>query len=176
MLNLFESESIDDSLKVSISNWKIIEQMFQVALIPENISLLAQFNFHVYSAQAPSFFVTSDNPVALFHPNYNEIRPYGVGLAIQGVELALPLSSDTLILAGHEIEPGSSLASAEEVEEFNRKTIIMSKNYVFAKSTSGELESKIRELKHLFAGFVFDDLFYGDGAVHISRFIPVTAK
>nr|VFK58070.1 MAG: Protein of unknown function (DUF4238) [Candidatus Kentron sp. TUN] len=174
LLNLFESKGIDDSLRIDISNWKIIENMFKVALAPESIGLLMQFKFRVYSAKDPNFFVTSDNPVALFHPNYDEIRPYGVGLATPGVELTFPLSFDTLILAGHEVEPGFSLASMEEVEEFNRRTIVMSTSYVFARDAGIELKSKIRELKHLSAGFVLDNLFHGDGAVQISRFIPVT--
>lgn len=173
LLNLFESKGIDDSLQVRISNWKILSHMFAVGLGPESISLLTQFNYHIYSAEGSDFFVSSDNPVALFHPNYDKIRPYGVGLATRGVEITLPLNSDTLIRAGRELTPGSSLASTEEVEEFNRRTIIMSESYVFAKNANAELRSKIGKLKHVSAGFVFDDLFYGDGSVHISRFIPV---
>ena len=147
--------------------------MFAVGLGPENISLLTQFNYHVYSAEGSDFFVSSDNPVALFHPNYDKIRPYGVGLATRDIEITLPLSSDTLIRAGRELTPGSSLASTEEVEEFNRRTIVMSESYVFAKNANAQLRSKIGKLKHLSAGFVFDNLFHGDGSVHISRFIPV---
>ena len=170
---MFESKGIDDSLHVSISNWKILSHMFGVGLGPESIGLLAEYKYHVYSAGNPSFFVTSDNPVALYHANYDEIRPYGVGLAMKGVEVTLPLSSDILIRAGHELKPGTSIASVEEVEEFNRRTIVMSERYVFASVVSRELRQRIGKLKDVKAGFTFDNLFYGDGSVHVSRFIPV---
>lgn len=170
---MFDSKGIDDSLHVSISNWKILSHMFEVGLGSESIGLLAEYNYHVYSAKNASFFVTSDNPVALYHPNYDKIRPYGVGLAMRGVEVTLPLSSDTLIRAGRELEPGSSVANVEEVEEFNRRTIVMSERYVFACVVSTELRRRIGELKDVRAGFTFDNLFHGDGSVHVSRFIPV---
>ena len=69
---LFDSKGIDDSVLVNISNWKILSQMFEFGLMPEGISLLAEYNYHVYSAANGSFFVTSDNPVALYHPNYRK--------------------------------------------------------------------------------------------------------
>ena len=169
----FDSKGIDDSLHVSISNWKVLKHMFEVGLGAESIGLLAEYKYHVYSAKDASFFVTSDNPVALYHPEYEKIRPYGVGLAMKGVEVTFPLSSDTLIRAGHELESGASIASAEEVDEFNRRTIVMSERYIFASTVNTELRRQINLLKEVRAGFVFDNLFYGDGSVHISRFIPV---
>jgi hypothetical protein len=170
---MFDSKGIDDSLHISISNWKILCHMFGLSLGPESIGLLGEYNYHIYSAENPNFFVTSDNPVALYYANYDEIRPYGVGLAMKGVEVTLPLSSDTLIRAGRELQPGASVATVGEVEEFNRRTIIMSEHYVFASVTSTELRQRIGGLKDIRAGFVFDNLFHGDGSVHVSRFIPV---
>jgi len=170
---MFDSKGIDDSLHISISNWKILGHMFGVGLAPEGIGPLAEYNYHIYSAENASFFVTSDNPVALYHANYDEIRPYGVGLAMKGVEVTLPLSSHTLIRAARELKPGASVATIEEVEEFNRRTIVMSERYVFASVVSTELRRRIGELKDVRAGFAFDNLFYGDGSVHVSRFIPV---
>ncbi len=170
---LFDSKCIDEALQVSISNWKILSHMFKVGLRPESVGLLAGYNYHVYSAEGTSLFVTSDNPVALYHPNYDKIRPNGVGLAIKGVEVTFPLTSDTLIRAGHDLKPGASIASAEEVEEFNRRTITMSERYVFASAVSTKLKRRIGALKSVRAGFVFDNLFHGDGSLHVSRFIPV---
>lgn len=170
---LFDSKGIDEALQVSISNWKILSHMFEVGFAPESIGLLAEYNYHIYSAEEGSFFVTSDNPVALYHPNYDKIRPYGVGLAMKGVEITFPLTSDTLIRAGHNLEPGASTASCVEMEEFNRRTITMSERYIFASAVSTELRHRISELKSVRAGFVFDNLFHGDGSLHVSRFIPV---
>jgi hypothetical protein len=170
---MFESKGIDETLNIKISNWKIIEKILEVGFSPESISLLSQLNYQIYYAREPDSFVTSDNPVALFHQNYDDLKPYGVGLAMKGIELTFPLSSETLVLAGHHLEPGSFLAKCDQVNEFNRRTIIMGENYIFSNEINAELKNYIRELKDLFAGFTFDNLYYGDGSVHISRFIPV---
>lgn len=85
---MFETNGIDE-LHIRISNWKILSYILVVGLGRESVSLLAKYNYHVYTAETPSFFVTSDNPVALYHGDYHEIRPYGVGLATDGVEVTL---------------------------------------------------------------------------------------
>ncbi len=50
----------------------------------------------------------------------------------------------------------------------------MSEQYIFASSVNDKLLKQTNNLKNENAGFVFDNLFYGDGAVQISRFIPVS--
>jgi hypothetical protein len=78
-----------------------------------------------------------------------------------------------LILVGHDLKLGASIASEKEVQEFNRRTITMSERNIFATTVSTELKRQIAELKSVRAGFVLDSLFYGDGSIHVSRFIPV---
>ena len=173
LMQSFEAKGIDESINVEISNWKIVEQMFKVALSEENINLISQLNYQVYHSKEHDYFVTSDNPVALYHSNYDALKPYGVDLAIKGTVLTMPLSPNTLVMAGLHLEPGSFAASTENVNEFNRRTIIMGKNYVFSSHVSDQLQMTINEHKDAFAGFKFDNLFFGDGSVHISRFIPV---
>ena len=141
--------------------------------MPESIGLLSQFSYHVHLSEGTNVFVTSDNPVALYHPNYNKIRPYGVGLAMKDVQVTVALSPMILIQAGLHIQTGTSTASLEEVEEFNRRTITMADSYVFTSIVTDDLRQRIGELKDVRAGFVFDSLFYGDGSCQISRFIPV---
>ncbi len=170
---IFESVGIDSTINIVISNWKIIEQMFNVAFSDQNINLLSQLNYQVYYSKEPDFFVTSDNPVALYHPNYEALKPYGVGLAIKNVELTMPLSSDILIVAGKHLKSGSYIASKEKINEFNRRTIVMGENYVFSSRVTDDLKDFINNLKGTFAGFRFENLFHGDGSMHISRFIPV---
>ncbi len=170
---MFETKGIDDTLNIKISNWKIVQQMLEVGLSSESIDLLSQLNYQIYYTEKPDAFVTSDNPVALHHPNYDKIRPYGVGLAIKGVEVTLPLSSNILIAAGFHLETGLYLANHAQVIEFNRRTIIMGENYVFSNEISDELKKQIEKQQNVFAGFTFDNLYHGDGSVHISRFIPV---
>lgn len=169
----FETDGIDNTLNISISNWKIVREMLQVGMSSEIINLLLQFNYQIYYTQNPDTFVTCDNPVALYHPNYDDIKPYGVGLGIKGAEVTFPLNSNILIAAGFHLEPGTYLADHDRVVEFNRRTIIMSENYVFSNHDSAELITQIANYQNVFAGFTFDNLYHGDGSVHIQRFIPV---
>ncbi|MBW2594711.1 MAG: DUF4238 domain-containing protein [Deltaproteobacteria bacterium] len=170
---MFESKGIDETLNIKISNWEIVEKILEVGLSSESISMLLQLNYQIYSTKEPDIFITSDNPVALFHPNYEDLKPYGIGLAIKGVELTFPLSSNTLVVAGHHLKPGSYFANHNQVNEFNRRTIIMAENYIFSNKISTELKKHINDLKDNFAGFTFDNLYYGKGSVYVSRFIPV---
>lgn len=173
MRQMFESKGIDGTLNIEISNWKIVEKILEVGLSSESISMLSQLNYQIYSTKEPDIFITSDNPVALFHPNYEDLKPYGVGLAIKGVELTFPLNSNTLVVAGSHLKPGSYSANYNQVNEFNRRTIIMAENYIFSNKINTELKNYINDLKDYFAGFTFDNLYYGKGSVFVSRFIPV---
>lgn len=170
---MFEANGIDNTFNINISNWKIIQKMIEVGLSSESIYPLSQLNYQIYYAEKPDSFITSDNPVSLHHPNYDEIKPYGVGLSIKGIEVTLPLCSNTLIAAGFHLEPGSYLADHAQVIEFNRRTIIMSGNYIFSNEISDELKNQIKKQQNEFAGFTFDNLYHDNGSVHISRFIPV---
>lgn len=170
---MFESKGIDGTLNIKISNWKIVEKILEIGLSSESISMLSQLNYQIYSTMEPDIFITSDNPVALFHPNYEDLKPYGVGLAIKGVELTFPLNSNTLVVAGHHLKPGYYFANHNQVNEFNRRTIIMAENYIFSNKIGTELKNYINDLKDYFAGFTFDNLYYGKGSVFVSRFIPV---
>jgi len=170
---LIESKGIDEAMEFNISNWKILSQMFSVGLSPESIGPLTDYKFHLYLSNGNNCFITSDNPVALFHPDYEKIRPYGVGLAIAGTEVTFPLTSKILVRASRDIEPGTSSASEAEIKEFNRRSIVMGERYIYASSVNPSLVETIATHNQMRAGFVFDNLFYGDGSVHISRFIPV---
>lgn len=170
---LIESKGIDKAIEFKISNWKILSQMFSVGLSPESIGPLTNYKFHLYVSNSNNCFITSDNPVALFHPDYKNIRPYGVGLAIAGTEVTFPLTSKFLVLASRDIKPGTTSAAEADIKEFNRRTIVMGERYIYASNVSPSLVETIATHDQMRAGFVFDNLFYGDGSVHILRFIPV---
>ncbi len=148
--------------------------MLGVAFAPENISILSQMKFQLVIAPDNQLFITSDTPVALYHPNYTSIKPYGVGLAFKEVEISFPLTARLLIRCGWDNEEGTLDATKEEVIEYNRRSIIMSNNYTYSSYSDGRLLEQIEEFCCVTAGFKFDSLFHGDGSVNISRFIPVT--
>ncbi len=168
-----EDKGIDKAIVFSISNWKVLSHMLDVGLSSESISLLSQFNYQIYDAGDRNTFITCDNPVALFHPDYESIKPYGVGLATKDVEITFPLNSNILLRAGINLEPGNFQASTEQVTEFNRRAVIMSESYVFTSKVFPEIKEMLGMYREIYAGFTFDNLFYGNGSAQISRFIPV---
>ena len=170
---LLDRDGVEKAVLVEIQNWKVLEQMFQLAFAPESLQALERYSYHLFSAPPTSEFITSDNPVSIFHPTYQKIAPYGVGLATPDVELAMPLSSQVLLVAGVHIVPGSTEASDDQVREFNRRTITMAEKYIFAPEAPISLIEQIASLHSASAGFQFDSLLHGDGSVHISRFVPV---
>ncbi len=169
----FEKHGIDKIINIEISNWKIVQKMMEMGFAPESIGALSQLNYQLLVAEEPNSFLTSDNPVALYHPNYEQIKPYGVGPAIRGTEVSIPLSSQLLLVAGSELEPGTYAANRGQVDEFNRRVVVMAENYVFCSELNDDVNKLVNKNKRIFAGFQFENLFHGDGSVHILRFIPV---
>lgn len=169
-----DKNGIDSSFIVNISNWKIIQDMLKTAVTPENISILSQMKFQLVVAPVNQLFITSDSPVALYHPNYTSIKPYGVGLAFKEVELSFPLTSRLLVRCGWGNDEGTLEATKEEVIEYNRRSIVMSNNYIYSSYYDDSLLEQIEKYYCVTAGFKFDSLFHGDGSAHIQRFIPVT--
>ena len=91
------------------------------------------------------------------------------------VEISLPLSSRVLLKLDNEKSRSQErLATSKEVAEFNRRTIIMAKDYVFTGEHPNSILNKISENQHLFAGFLFDDLNTKNGGfMQVQRFVPV---
>jgi len=116
-------------------------------------------------------FVTSDQPVALFHPLAARI---GVGPATPGVEISLPLSSRSLLLLDHlPGDPREVVASSADVEEFNRRTIIMARDYVFTGEGPESLMPAIDAWKGQAAGFEYEDIETDKEYVQVQRFVAV---
>jgi len=163
-----------DFLDFNISNWKILEYMMQSAFQGEQLLLLRNMKYQLIIAPKGHHFLTGDSPVALYHPNYNSIKPYGVGPAIKGIEITIPLSQEHLVKLTWDGEEGVTTINNDEVGEYNRKTIIMAESQIFASEVNKELIEKISLLHNIKAGYQLDELWYGKGAVNITRFIPVT--
>lgn len=163
-----------DFLKANISNWKILQHMFQMAFQSENSSLLEKMKYQLVFAPNGHHFFTGDSPVALYHPNYDSIKPYGVGPAFKNVELTFPISKRLLIKLTWDREEGVKTIHEERVKEYNRRTIIMADSQIFASEVNPDLMKKVALFHKVEAGYKLDNLWYGEGAVHVSRFIPVT--
>lgn len=123
-----------DIFRAEISNWMILHQMINAAAAPEILSMLQGMNYSLVEATRGLEFITSDSPVALYVPDYNARRPYGVGLADREVEVTIPLTKQHLLLASWDETPSFQTARFTEVLEFNRRTIIMAEKFAYASS------------------------------------------
>lgn len=161
------------NLKIQVLNWKCMEVMFNLAASEEHLQPLRQMRATVFHAPFEASFATSDQPVSLYHATAAR-SSYGAGPDTPGIEISLPLSSRTLLKLDHERGAHSSrTATTEEVDEFNRRTAAMARDYVFVAAFPEKHLDVVRHERATRAGFVFDDLDHGDGLVQVHRFIPV---
>lgn len=161
------------NLRITILNWKSMELIFKLAGSEDVLAILYGMRASMYAAPPGMAFVTSDQPVAMFHPTAAE-SPYGVGLDTPGVEITLPLSATKLLKLDHsQAEHEDRVASPKETHEFNRRTIAMASRYVFASSPAKEILDLCRETRGIRAGFVFDDLHHRGGLVQVHRFLAL---
>ncbi len=172
----FEDKLKIENLNIEIANWKCLEKMFALGTNEKTISLLAKMRITLYRAPTKLNFVTSDQPVALYHPTlFNS--PYGAGPITPGVEITLPISSQLLLKLDHENGPDIEItATYEDVVEYNRRTLIMTQTFAY---TGISPEMTLKDLnKHskVFAGFVYDDIKTDDEFLQVQRFITVGPK
>lgn len=164
-----------DNLEISITNWKCLELMFSLADDSDLLNVFDHMRATLYRCQPNQFFVTSDQPVALYHPTLRSSSPYGVGPALRGVEITLPLTAFSLLKLDHEQgQHREIVASPDEVKELNRRTIIMAQNYIFTKEQPQTVSDQAIQWQHIFAGFRFDDLAVGGQLFQIHRSVPVS--
>ena len=164
------------NLKFSVLNWKSMEIILKLAANEETLTKLYRMRSTLYVAPPGMSFVTSDQPVALFHPAADQMT-HGVGPNVPGVEITLPLSSRKLLRLDHSrTEHSEQVALPSEVAEFNRRTIVMSKRFVFTASHPENYVNLAESTRGIRAGFVYDDLDYGDGLVQVQRFIALGPK
>ena len=169
----FEEKLKVENITIGVLNWKSMELIFQLAGREDILSILYGMRATLYSAPPGMVFVTSDQPVAVFHPLAKE-SPYGMGLNVPGIQITLALSSGKLLKLDHSsAKHEEKVALAVEVQEFNRRTVAMATRFIFAQSPSQGILELCKEVSGIRAGFVFDDLNDGNGFVQIQRFIAL---
>lgn len=172
----FEVKLKIENLNVEITNWKCLEKMFALGANEETIRLLAQMRITLYRAPAKLNFITSDQPVALYHPTlFNSA--YGAGLITPGVEITLPISSQLLLKLDHGSESDIEIkATREDVDEYNRRTFIMTQTFAYTGINPEIALNDLKKHSKVFAGFVYDDIKTNNEFIQVHRFIPVGPK
>ncbi len=168
-----------DKLDIEISNWICLKHMFKLAADGKILRLLLSMTPSVIRAPEGEFFLTGDQPVAVYSPSAKLTRSEGVALTESDVEISLPLSHNTLIrLDWKPANPESVYAKPEEVSEFNRRTVIMASNYVFAPHTNAvEASELVQCYQHFSAGMQpLQTLDVGLSLIHKQFFRPVVSR
>ena len=171
--NLIQERGYDFS-NVNIFNWKILQHMIELAFNSENAAIIEKMNFQLIFAPNDSYFVTCDSPVAIYHPDYESIKPYGVGPAFKDIEITFPISKSHMLKLIWNAQDGVIEAEKDDLKEYNRRTIVMANEQIFSSEVNPDLLEQIIRYHRIEAGYKLDDLWYGEGSAHIHRFIPVT--
>lgn len=159
-------------LRIEISNWICLHYMFQMAFDPRLLNLLLTMHPTIIEATGGTTFVTSDQPVAVFHPKARPTDLQGVAVPDPETELSLPLSSrKLLLLTWSDGAPESRMATDTEVQEFNRRTVIMASSYIFSGVDDAGLLQLIADNGQRFAGFETPDVIdRGQSFLHFGRY------
>lgn len=162
-----------ENIHIEIANWKCLEKMFRMGSSPKSLSALSRMRANLLHAPFGSRFITSDQPVSIFHPTLHN-SPYGAGPSTAGAEVAFALSSRSLLLLDHASAPHSErIASVAEVNELNRRTIVMARDYIYTGESPALAAAAVQAAGKVFAGFRHEDLRTEREFLQIHRFIPV---
>lgn len=170
----FEDVCRMENVSITISNWKLLEFMFRIAADQRLFDMLAAMTPTILRAPRQTFFLTCDQPVAIFHPTASPTDAYGIGPQDADAELSVPLSSSALLLLSWRNESAADRdATPEEMVEFNRRTVVMADSLVFAPEPSEFAVELTRRYGHCSAGMSLEFLDAGSEALHLARFRPV---
>lgn len=116
----------DQSAKVGI--------MMEMLSLPASYQILNKMNIALLKAPFGSAFLTSDAPVCLYHPEYDNANQ-SPGFLTGGVEITFPLSRYFAV----KFTQGNSgyifsHATNEEVDEINNRSILSASQFIYSSS------------------------------------------
>ena len=92
----YEKALIAKNIVVEITNAECLRVMLKSAFDKDILKILYQMRMTLYQAPFGESFVTSDQPVALYHADL-QYRHRGAGPSTMGIQVSLPLTSRLLI-------------------------------------------------------------------------------
>jgi hypothetical protein len=165
---------LQGNLKISNTNASLLHPLFTTAFDPRFTMWFDKMRLEVLKAPTGSFFITGDQPVVLFDPTPPHLSKPGTGVACPSVEVTFPLSAQILLRFSWNHAAGERMATAAEVDEFNRRTVIMAKRSVFASRYDDAIVQLVRENQARSAGSSFTAMPLPNGkTMMLSASIPV---
>ncbi len=168
--NLFEQNKVS----VSISNWKCLEMMCHDAADPQFLGMLEAMTPSILRVPQDRILLTSDQPVAVYNPDADPSTLDGLGIIHPKSQISIPLSRSVLLLLTWDKSASRErLMNLSEIDEFNRRTVIMADSYIFATKKSEWALRTVDQYAHHRAGLDFSEIDTGDRIFNFSIDRPV---
>jgi hypothetical protein len=166
-----------ENLKINVSNWYVLQHMYALAFDKDMLQVIRRCQAELILAPATKQFITGDQPVAQFNPDARpEESDARGGLADPDTVTTLPLSSKLALVLSNGRPTGQNVreATLAEVDEINRRTIIMSNDWLFARSIDNSICKLLLRYGHCTAGAEVGVTRTPDGVSHhVLRTVPV---
>lgn len=160
-------------IKIEIYNWKLIQTIYENAQDENILNVHSQLNVALCEIQDDNeFFITSDTPVSIYYPNYK--GPYGVPILDDDTELFLPINEKFGLLFNKGLQKTHISLNKAQINEFNRRTIIMADRYIYLPELNNEIKKIVKNNWNKNAGSTLDVIEHDEGSFMIGRIIPVT--
>ncbi len=127
----------EDKVPIKVLRTFPLGIMIELASDKDILNVLLGMRPVIIDAPDNCSFFTCDQPVAFYNPSATFNQARGAAIEDPGTEITLPLSSKNLLkLEWSEYDPDRIIASPEEVDEYNRRSVIMASSYIFTRSES----------------------------------------
>lgn len=133
---------------------------------------ICAMNFSLLNANDENIFICSDAPVSYYCPNHDGVR--GVGLSHSELEIFLPLDKNFGILCSHKPMSRYKKLNYNEINEYNRRTIITSEKYIYSSDVNQSINKLIESNENNFSGIKYREWNTPKGKLQMTSFIPVT--
>jgi hypothetical protein len=150
-------------LRLSNPNGALLADMFGTAFDPRLVALYKRMSLDVFTAPSTAVFITGDQPVIRFDPATTRSLLYGTGLANPRVEVTFPLSKNKLLRFSWKGVNEKKAASLAELEEFNRRAVVMAERQLFASRCDEQVLRIIHQHHRWSAGDEFTATRLPDG-------------
>lgn len=164
--------NLSDHFKLTLNNNIVMHYMLKSALGDNHIKILYRFNFSLLKAPKEHYFLCSDAPVSYFCPNHDGV--HGAGISTPGLEIFMPLDKNYGVLCSCNNLESFKEISIDELNEFNRRTVVTAEDYIFSSIEDKSITHLIGRNKKVFSGVRFFETNFMDGTLQVTQFIPVT--
>lgn len=164
--------NFSDHFTLKLNNNIVMYYMLQSALGNKQIKILCDFNFSLLKAPEGYHFLCSDAPVSYFCPNHDGLR--GAGISNPELEIFMPLNKNYGVLCSHSNVYSFKEITIEELNEFNRRTVVTAEDYIFSSIEDKSVTHLIARNKNAFSGVRYFETNCMGGTLQVTQFIPVT--